>query len=309
MHDFVASLPRGYDTLVGERGGRLSGGQKQRLSIARALLRDPSVLLLDEATSALDPRTERLIADTLERVGEGRTTIAVTHRLTSIMNYDKICVIVAGQLAEQGTHDELLRRGGVYAQLWAEQTGGAVPTEAPFDAVGALGRIPILASLGPAELSSVAGRLRAVDLAAGESVAEGGGRLLIVRRGRAVVLGRDYADQVVQTAELGVGDAFGLAALLGSGTESTLQATEPVTLLILDDEVIRGLAAVHAEIAAALEGTARRTVGPAGGTRLSRMTIGVSRSLPSMEPVAAPVGAPSADEVRRLTGSLPAVGR
>ena len=140
-------------------------------------------------------------------------------------------------------------------------------------------------------------------------MAEGGGRLLIVRRGRAVVLGRDYADQVVQTAELGVGDAFGLAALLGSGTESTLQATEPVTLLILDDEVIRGLAATHPDIAAALEGTARRTVGPAGGTRLSRMTIGVSRALPSMEPAAAPVGAPSADEVRRLTGSLPAVGR
>jgi len=309
MHDFVAALPRGYDTLVGERGGRLSGGQKQRLSIARALLRDPSVLLLDEATSALDPRTERLIADTLERVGEGRTTIAVTHRLTSIVGYDKICVIVAGQLAEQGTHDELLRRGGVYAQLWAEQTGGAVPTEAPFDAVAALGRIPILASLGPDELASVAGRLRAVDLGAGESMAEGGGRLLILRRGRAVVLGRDYADQVVQTAELGVGDAFGLAALLGSGTESTLQATEPATLLVLDDEAIRGLAATHPDIAAALEGTARRTVGPAGGTRLSRMTIGVSRALPSVEPVAAPVGAPSADEVRRLTGSLPAVGR
>ena len=146
------------------------------------------MLLLDEATSALDPRTERLIADTLERVGEGRTTIAVTHRLTSIIGYDRICVIVAGHLAEQGTHDELVRRGGVYAQLWAEQTGGAVPTEAPFDAVGALARIPILASLGPDELASVAGRLRAVDLGAGESMAEGGGRLVIVRRGRAVVL-------------------------------------------------------------------------------------------------------------------------
>ena len=84
LHDFVVDLPRGYETLVGERGGRLSGGQRQRLSIARALLRDPRVLLLDEATSALDPRTERMIADTLERVGQGRTTIAVTHRLTSI---------------------------------------------------------------------------------------------------------------------------------------------------------------------------------------------------------------------------------
>ena len=103
------AMPRGYDTRVGERGGRLSGGQRQRLAIARALLRDPRVLLLDEATSALDPRTERLIAATLERVGEGRTTIAVTHRLTSITTYDRIFVIVAGRLVEQGTHDELLR--------------------------------------------------------------------------------------------------------------------------------------------------------------------------------------------------------
>ena len=309
MHEFVSSLPRGYDTLVGERGGRLSGGQKQRLAIARALLRDPSVLLLDEATSALDPRTERLIADTLERVGEGRTTIAVTHRLTSITGYDKICVIVAGRLVEQGTHHELLQLGGTYAQLWAEQTAGAVPTEAPFDASGALSRIPILASLGPHELAAVAGRLRAVDLQAGESMAEGGGRLLIVRRGRAVVLSRDYADQVVQTAELGVGDTFGLAALLGSGTQSTLQATEPVTLLVLDDDAIRGLAASHPDIAAALEGTTPRTIGPAGGTRLSRMTIGVSRAMPAVEPVGATVGAPSADDVRRLTGSMPAVVR
>ena len=309
MHEFISQLPRGYDTLVGERGGRLSGGQKQRLSIARALLRDPSVLLLDEATSALDPRTERLIADTLERAGEGRTTIAVTHRLTSITGYDKICVIVAGHLVEQGTHDELVGRGDVYAQLWAEQTGGAVPTEAPFDAPEALARIPILASLGPDELATVAGRLRAMDLAAGESMAEGGGRLLILRRGRAVVLSPDYAGQIVQTAELGIGDTFGLAALLGSGLESTLQATEPVTLLVLDDDVIRGLAATHAEIAAALEGTTRRTIGPAGGTRLSRMTMGVSRAVPAVDPAGASVIVPGAEDVRRLTGSMPAVGR
>src|SRR5262249_53129864 len=81
VHDFIMTLPRGYDTLVGERGGRLSGGQRQRLSIARALVRNPRVLVLDEATSALDPRTERLVADTLDRVGQGRTTISVTHRL------------------------------------------------------------------------------------------------------------------------------------------------------------------------------------------------------------------------------------
>ncbi len=147
LHDFVQTLPRGYDTLVGERGGRLSGGQRQRLAIARALLRNPRVLVLDEATSALDPRTERLISDTLERVGEGRTTIAVTHRLTSITNYDQIFVMSAGHLVERGTHTELVALDGVYADLWGEQTGGIASTEAQFDAVGALSAVSIFSGL------------------------------------------------------------------------------------------------------------------------------------------------------------------
>jgi ABC-type multidrug transport system fused ATPase/permease subunit len=130
LHDYIAELPRGYNTSVGERGGRLSGGQRQRLAIARALIRDPSVLILDEATSALDPRTERLIADTLNRVGRGRTTIAVTHRLNTVTDYDRIFVLVAGRLVEQGTHRELVAMGGVYADLWAEQAG---VTAAPAD--------------------------------------------------------------------------------------------------------------------------------------------------------------------------------
>src|SRR5207248_4241229 len=133
LHDFIMTLPRGYDTLVGERGGRFSGGQRQRLAIARALIRDPRVLILDEATSALDPRTDRLISETLERVAHGRTTVAVTHRLTSVVGYDRIFVVVDGRVAEQGTHGELLARGGVYASLWAEQTGEERPVEAPLD--------------------------------------------------------------------------------------------------------------------------------------------------------------------------------
>ena len=122
-------------------------------------------------------------------------------------------------------------------------------------------------------------------------------------------MSRYFAEQVVQTAELGVGDTFGLAALLGSRTESMLQATEPVTLLVLDDDAIRGLAVSHPEIAAALEGTTPRTIGPAGGTRLSRITIGVSRAMPAVEPLGATVRAPLADDVPRLTASMRAVCR
>src|SRR5207248_942127 len=167
LDEFVATLPRGYDTMVGERGGRLSGGQRQRLAIARALLRNPAVLLLDEATSAPDPRTERLIPETLNEVGKGRTTIAVTHRLTSIVHYDRLFVVADGRVVEQGTHDELVELGGVYANLWAEQTGGAIPTQPPFDAASALARLPLFAELGPEELADVAGRLQAGKLQAG----------------------------------------------------------------------------------------------------------------------------------------------
>src|SRR5207237_800099 len=173
LHDFVLTLPRGYDTLVGERGGRLSGGQRQRISIARALIRDPRILILDEATSALDPRTERLITDTLERASEGRTTVAVTHRLTSIAGYDRIFVVVAGRIVEQGTHAQLLELGGTYAHLWAEQTGAVVAQEAPFDAVEALGRVAIFAGLPPSDLASIARHLRVVDLRPGDHVPEG----------------------------------------------------------------------------------------------------------------------------------------
>jgi ABC-type multidrug transport system fused ATPase/permease subunit len=308
LDEFVSELPRGYETLVGERGGRLSGGQRQRLSIARALLRDPSILLLDEATSALDPRTERLISDTLDRVAEGRTTIAVTHRLTSITSFDRICVIVGGRLVEQGRHRELVEQGGVYAELWAEQMGGVPAAEAPFDAVAALQRISILASLEPEALLSVASRLRAVDLRAGEVLREGGGQLVIIRRGRAVVTARDLSGQTIRTTELGIGDAFGVASLLGTPSESALEAIEQVTLLVLDDEIIRGLAATYDSVAKALAGTHSPSVAPVRGTRLSRMTLGLTGPA-RMETDGLHLAGPTPDDVRRLTGSLPGVHR
>lgn len=123
LHDFVQSLPNGYDTLVGDFGSTLSGGQRQRLSIARAVLKNPAILILDEATSAVDNETEAAIQRSLARLSRGRTVIAVAHRLSTIRAADAIFVLEDGRLVESGTHDELVARRGRYAHLWAMQVG------------------------------------------------------------------------------------------------------------------------------------------------------------------------------------------
>ena len=121
IHDYIMSLPNGYNTVIGERGVKLSGGQKQRLSIARVFLKNPPILILDEATSALDNATEIMIQQSLDELCKGRTTLVVAHRLSTIKNADKIAVVSGGQICEEGSHEELMAQGGMYAELYNQQ--------------------------------------------------------------------------------------------------------------------------------------------------------------------------------------------
>ena len=147
IHDRIAELPGGYDTIVGERGYKLSGGEKQRLAIARVLLKDPRILILDEATSSLDTTSERLVQAALEPLMKGRTTIAIAHRLSTILSADVIFVVDRGRIVERGTHTELLERGGLYARLYEQQfRSGLIQAECEDGVILASGEIVPTAS-------------------------------------------------------------------------------------------------------------------------------------------------------------------
>ncbi|MEX2204276.1 MAG: ABC transporter ATP-binding protein [Actinomycetota bacterium] len=147
IHDRIAELPEGYDTVVGERGYKLSGGEKQRLAIARVLLKDPRILILDEATSSLDTTSERLVQAALEPLMKGRTTIAIAHRLSTILSADVIFVVNRGRIVERGTHTELLERGGLYARLYEQQfRSGLIQAECEDGVILATGEVVRTAS-------------------------------------------------------------------------------------------------------------------------------------------------------------------
>jgi len=128
-HEFIARMPLGYDTLLGDRGLTLSGGERQRIGIARAIIRNSPILILDEPTAALDTESEKVVIEAIERLMKGRTVITIAHRLSTIRDADKIIVLDRGVVAEQGTHEELLARGGLYAQLHRTQVGASREAE------------------------------------------------------------------------------------------------------------------------------------------------------------------------------------
>jgi ATP-binding cassette subfamily B protein len=238
LTDYVASLPAGYDTVLGERGVRMSGGQRQRLAIARALLRDPRVLILDEATSALDSRTEAEIWDTLRHVSQGRTTITITHRLAIAAGGDQIAVMDQGRLVELGTHEQLVQAGGLYQQLYEEQSGRGAADQIRLGLVDVarLRAIPLFAALEDGALSALAAQLRVESFPDGCDVVRQGewdDKLYFVSEGGLEVLVATlHGERQVNTLQ--AGDFFGEMAVLSgeprSATVRTLVRTELYSL-------------------------------------------------------------------------------
>jgi ATP-binding cassette subfamily B protein len=219
IHDFIVRLPQGYETMVGERGGRLSGGERQRIAIARAILRDPSILILDEATSALDPATEAALNATLARVARGRTVLSVTHRLQSVTDADRIFVLDRGRLMEEGRHAELLARRGVYRRLWDKQSGFEVSEhgDSAQAAASRLQAFPILERLEPRLLEDLSASFVTERHPEDRLViqqGDPGDKFYILVRGTVEVLktGADGAEERVAVLE--DGDFFGEIALL-----------------------------------------------------------------------------------------------
>ena len=256
IHDIILTLPQGYDTLVGERGGRLSGGQRQRVAIARALLRNPGILVLDEATSALDPGTEALLNKTLEKAAQGRTVLSVTHRLDAIINYDLILVFDKGVLVEHGRHTDLVARQGLYAKLVHKQEGLHVNADgAAGIAPAKLRELALFRKLPDALLAEAAALFTTRNLESGRELFREGDAadaFYLIARGRVGAFKKEAGiEKRVRVME--TGDALGEIALLqDSPRTATVRALAPTILLALSREHFQNLFAVSRELRLAL---------------------------------------------------------
>jgi ATP-binding cassette subfamily B protein len=259
LHDAVLAMPEGYNSPVGEGGSRLSGGQRQRLAIARALIRHPSILVLDEATSALDPATEAAINETLEHLAGDKTTITVTHRLSPLVNYDRIFVFQAGRLMEQGNHRELLAQGGIYADLWAKQNAVALSEDGSTAKVdpASLRRIGIFKDFDETMCGQIADLFHIEEAGPGAVVfrqGDEGDRFYVIARGRVRVSASTDDGTERTLAVLQDGDNFGEVALLQDSPRNATVTSEAATVfLTLRRTSFQRLLERHPEIHAALK--------------------------------------------------------
>jgi ABC-type multidrug transport system fused ATPase/permease subunit len=254
LAEYVESLPAGYDTVLGERGLRMSGGQRQRLAIARVLLRDPRIMILDEATSALDAETEAGILETLDEVVQGRTTIAITHRLSLAAKADLIYVIDRGRLVERGSHAELSTAGGLYQRLYEAQSRyGAAPSQTAEAEIGRLRAVPVFADLPEDAIAAIAAQARPETCEAGQDVVRQGeraDRMYVVDEGAFdVLVGPPGSERTVAT--LASGDVLGESALLaGAPRNATIRAATPGRLFSLTAEDFRAVLERHPSVRA-----------------------------------------------------------
>ena len=265
LHEAILELPHGYDTVVGEAGHQLSGGQQQRLALARAIVRDPAVLIVDEATSSLDPATEAAVNETLRALAPGRTCITVTHRLHTVVELDRVFVFERGRLVESGTHDELLRAAGTYAEMWAKQASFAVNasgTRARLDGLF-LRTIPVFAHLDDERLELLADMFQSEFRDAGERlIQEGeiGDKLYVIVRGRVEVLGRANETWLLED-----GDFFGEIALLADVPRTaTVRTLDRSLLLTLHRDRFRTFLEGAPDVRAAFEAVMHERLGAAG---------------------------------------------
>ena len=286
IHDIIMALPKGYDSPVGERGALLSGGQRQRLALARALLRNPRILFLDEATSALDPSTEIAINQTLERVSRGRTVLAVTHRLASVVNLHRVFVMNQGRLAEHGTHAELLAQNGLYASLWRKQEGIHTSDDGTHAeiTVERLRQFPLLAKLDDAMLHELSVAQFATEtVAAGRDVVvegDSGDKFYIIARGRVDVLKRDPLGTMQFIKVLEDGDNFGELALLRNVPRTaTIRTLVPCIFLTLQRNHFQNLLAHSPEVRAAIRAQeVERTSAPFPSQTTAPFSFGAAKN-------------------------------
>lgn len=247
IHDYILSLPKGYESGVGEGGKWLSEGQKQRIALARAILPNPAILLLDEVTASLDPESETAINATIQRLAKQRTVILVTHRLASVTFVDQLAVIDQGAIKEQGRHDALLAQQGIYHRLWQMQSGFVVSGDGHRAEVqgGRLQAIPLFRDVALATLDALAGQFVSGFHQAGQAIyqeGQAGDKFFLLVRGTVSVSTVDAEGRSIRLADLQDGDYFGEGEMLNRGRRTTtVTAATPALVLALHAEHFRAM--------------------------------------------------------------------